>query len=104
MAFGKKDVRKIQKASAEELKKLHEEYDALMGGVRGLSPVGLLLIAVAGVALILSFRSNVIDFVGLILVLYPLYIFIQRGAHKEGYLEGYYDLLTKGGGHSGKSQ
>lgn len=95
MKFSKKDVRKIKKATKEELEKLQKEYEGLMDNVQGMSPAGLLAIAVGGVAAILFFRSNILDFIGLIMILYPLYIFVQRGAHREGYFEGYYDMMTK---------
>lgn len=97
MAFEKKDVRKIAKATKEELEKLQEEYAALMDNVREMSPAGLLAIAIGGIAVILSFRSNVFDLIGLIMLLYPLYIFVRRGAHRKGYFEGYYDMMMKVG-------
>ena len=97
MAFEKKDVRKIKKATKEELGKLQQEYEAVVGNIRGMSLAGLLVIAVAGVAVILYFRSNVFDIIGLVLLLYPLYVLIQRGAHREGYLEGDYEMMTKAG-------
>lgn len=103
MAFDKKDVRKIKNATQEELSKLQHEYETLTDNVRGMSPVGLFLIAVAGIAVILTFQSNVLDLVGLALFLWPLYIFVRRGAHKEGYFDGYYDLLTKMGGKANDS-
>lgn len=99
MKFSKKDVRKIKSATKEELDKLQKEYEALTKNIRGMSPAGLLVIAVAGIAVILYFRNNLFDFIGLIMILYPLYIFIQRGAHREGYFEGYYDMMTKMGSH-----
>jgi len=95
MKFTKKDARKIKKATKEELDKLQNEYEALMDNVSGMSPAGLLLIAVAGVAVILLFRSNIFDLIGLAMLLYPLYILAQRGAHREGYFEGYYDMMKK---------
>jgi len=95
MKFNKKDVRKLKNATKEELGKLQKEYEALMKDVQGMSPAGLLMIAIAGIAVILFFRNNVMDFIGLIMILYPLYIFVQRGAHREGYFEGYYDMMTK---------
>lgn len=95
MKFSKKDVRKLKSATKEELGKLQKEYEALMKDVQGMSPVGLLAIAVAGIAVILFFKNNVFDFIGLAMILYPLYLFIQRGAHREGYFEGYYDMMTK---------
>ncbi len=95
MIFGKKDARKIAKATREELSKVQEEYEALMGSVNSMSPAGLLVLALAGIGVILSFRNNVLDVIGLAMLLYPLYILVQRGAHKKGYFEGYYDMMTK---------
>ncbi|PIR41681.1 MAG: hypothetical protein COV30_02460 [Candidatus Yanofskybacteria bacterium CG10_big_fil_rev_8_21_14_0_10_37_15] len=95
MKLDKKNIRKIKNATKEELAKLQEEYETLLKDVRGMSPAGLLVIAAAGVAVILFFRNNFLDFIGLVMILYPLYIFIQRGAHRKGYFEGYYDLMTK---------
>ncbi len=95
MKFSRKNVSKIKNATKEELGKLQEEYKALMGNVQEMSPAGLLLIAIAGIAVILYFQSNLMDFIGLIMLLYPLYVFIQRGAHRKGYFEGYYDMMTK---------
>lgn len=97
MKFNKKDVRKITNATKEELEKLQKEYEALMKDVNGMSPAGLIFIAVLGIAVILYFQSNLFDFVGLVMLLYPLYVLIQRGGHKEGYFEGYYDMMTKVG-------
>ena len=91
-------MRKIKKATRDELDIVHKEYEALMASVRGMSPVGLFLIALAGIAVVLYFTSNLLDLVGLALMLYPLYVFIRRGAHREGYFEGYYDLMTKAEG------
>ena len=97
MKFKKKDIRKIKNATKEEMGKLQDEYEALMKNVNSMSPAGLLAIAVLGIAVILYFRTNLLDFIGLIMLLYSLYIFIQRGAHREGYFEGYYDMMTKVG-------
>lgn len=97
MKFSKKDVRKIKNATKEEMDSLQKEYEALVKNVNSMSPAGLLAIAVLGIAVILYFRTNLLDFIGLIMLLYPLYVFIQRGAHREGYFEGYYDMMTKVG-------
>lgn len=95
MKFSKKNVRKIKNATREELDNLQKEYESLIKNVNGMSPAGLLVIAVAGIAVILFFRSNLLDFIGLIMILYPLYVFVKRGAHREGYFEGYYEMMTK---------
>jgi hypothetical protein len=95
MVFEKKNVRKIKNATNEELGKLRKEYEAFVGGMHGMSVAGLLVIGLAGIAVILYFQSNLFDFVGLAMLLYPLYILIQRGAHREGYFEGYYEMMTK---------
>ena len=97
MAFEKKDVKKIQKASKEELNKLKQEYEAFVGSLHGMSLAGLGIIALAGVAIILYFQNNLLDLIGLVMLLYPLYIVIKRGAHREGYFEGYYEMMTKMG-------
>lgn len=89
--------KKIKKATKEELGKLQQEYEALMGRVQGMSPIALLVIAVVGIVVILTFQSNFLDLIGLVLLLYPLYIFVQRSAHREGYFEGYYEMMTKMG-------
>ena len=89
------NVRKIQKATREELDKLHEEYKTFSKNVGGISPLGLFAIAVAGVIVILAFQSSLLDLIGLIMVFGSLYIFIQRGAHKKGYFEGYYEMMSK---------
>ena len=60
-----------------------------------MSPAGLMAIAVLGVLVIIYFRNNFFDFIGLVMLLYPLYVFIQRGAHRKGYFDGYYDMMTK---------
>lgn len=95
MTFEKKDVRKIKKATKEELNKLQQEYKAVMGSVNGMSPFALLLVAVIGIATILYFQSNLLDLLGLVLLLYPMYTFVQRGAHREGYFEGFYEMMTR---------
>jgi hypothetical protein len=95
MEIKKKDIRKIKNATKEELGKLQEEYKAVTENIHGMSPVGLLLIAIAGVLVILYFRYSFFDLVGLAMIAYPLYVFIHRGAHRKGYFEGYYDMMTK---------
>ncbi len=97
MEFKKKDVKKIQKATKEELGKLHEEYKAAKKNVNEMSAFGLLLISVAGIAVILFMQNKLLVLVGLVILLYPLYVFIRRGAHREGYFEGYYEMMTKFG-------
>jgi len=95
MEFKKKDVRKIKNATKEELEKLQDEYKAVTENIQGMSPAGLLMLGVAGVLIILYFKYMVFDLIGLVLLLYSLYVFIQRGAHRKGYFEGYYDMMTK---------
>lgn len=97
MELKKKDVKKIKKATQEELAKLHEEYKAVSKNVSGMSPAGLLAIAVAGIVVIFLFQNKFLILIGLIMLLYPIYIFIRRGAHREGYFEGYYEMMTKFG-------
>ena len=96
MEYTKKNVGKIKNATKEELGKLQEEYEAVSKNVSGMSPAALLAIAVAGIAVILFFhRSILLVIIGLAMLLYPIYIFIRRGAHREGYFEGYYEMMTK---------
>src|SRR3546814_15590340 len=95
MTFGKKDVRKIKKATQEELNRVQKEYESFMKNVHGMSPAGLLALAVAGIVLILLFQNNILDLIGLAILLYALYVFVKRGAHRKGYFEGYYDMMTK---------
>ena len=97
MELKKKDVKKIKKATKEELTKLHETYKAVSKNVSGMSVIGLFLIAIAGIAVILFFPNKFLVLIGLIMLLYPIYIFIKRGAHREGYFEGYYEMMTKFG-------
>jgi multisubunit Na+/H+ antiporter MnhG subunit len=95
MELKKKDVKKIKKATQEELGKLHEEYKAATKNVSGMSPIGLLAIAIAGIVVIFLFQNKLLILIGLVMLLYPIYVFIRRGAHRAGYFEGYYDLMTK---------
>lgn len=104
MKFDKKSVSKIKNATKEDLSKLQKEYEAVIENVHGMSPIGLLGIAIAGIVVILYFRNNLLDFIGLAMILYPLYIFVQRGAHRTGYFEGYYDMMTKVNGHKEHSE
>ncbi len=95
MEIKKKDIKKIKHATKEQLGKLHEEYKATTQNVSGMSPVGLLAIAVVGIVLMFLFPNRFFLLVGLILILYPIYVFVRRGAHREGYFEGYYEMMTK---------
>lgn len=95
MKFNKKDVRKIKNATQEELSKLQEEYEAVTKNIHTMSPAGLMAIAVFGILVIIYFRNNFFDFIGLVLLLYPLYVFVQRGGHRKGYFDGYYDMMAK---------
>ncbi|MFA6338696.1 MAG: hypothetical protein WCW87_01375 [Candidatus Paceibacterota bacterium] len=97
MKFNKKNVGKIKNATQEELNKLHEEYKGVSKNVSGMSLAGLMVIAVMGIAMILYFQNKLFVFVGLVMLLYPIYIFIKRGAHREGYFEGYYEMMKKFG-------
>ena len=95
MESKKKDVKKIKKATAEEMGKLQEQYKTVTKNVSGLSPLGLFVIAILGIIVILYFQNKFFVLVGLIMLLCPLYVFIRRGAHREGYFEGYYEMLSK---------
>lgn len=101
----KKHARKIKDASEEEISKLQGEYKKLMGNINTMSSPMLLLISFIGVFIIIYFRSNFFDIIGLIILIYPFYLFVQKESHEEGFCEGYYDLMTKnksGGGQEGK--
>jgi hypothetical protein len=96
MEFKKKDIKKIKKATSEELSKLQDQYKTASKNVSGMSLAGLLAIAIAGIAVIFYFAQNALfTIIGLIMLLYPIYIFIRRGAHREGYFEGYYEMMSK---------
>ncbi|MEK7589219.1 MAG: hypothetical protein AAB479_01130 [Patescibacteria group bacterium] len=103
MEIKKKDIKKIKHATKEELVKLHEEYKAVSKNVSGMSPAGLMLIAVAGVVVMFLFQNKFFVLIGLIMLLYPIYIFIRRGAHREGYFDGYYEMMTKLGARENES-
>ena len=95
MEIKKKDMKKIKHATKEQLSKLHEEYRATTKNVGGMSPVGLFGIAVVGIIIMFLWPNRFFIVIGLIMLLYPIYIFIRRGAHREGYFEGYYEMMTK---------
>jgi|GEM_PF-7065394 len=95
MKLKKKDVKKITHATKEELGKLQDQYKEVSKNVSEMSPAGLLVIAVIGILVILYFQNKFFVLVGLVMLLYPIYIFIRRGAHREGYFEGYYEMMTK---------
>lgn len=97
MEFKQKDVKKIKTATKEELGKLQEQYKSVSKNVDGMSPAGLLAIAIAGIIAILYFQNKFFVLIGLILLLYPIYVFIRRGAHRQGYFEGYYEMMKKFG-------
>lgn len=97
MELKKKDVKKIKNATHEELEKLHKDYKTVAKNVSGMSLAGLLLIAVAGIVIILLFQNKILVIIGLVMLLSPIYIFIRRGAHREGYFEGYYEMMAKFG-------
>ena len=97
MEYNKKNVEKVKKATQEELGKLNEQYKSVKKNVSGMSVAGLSVIAIAGVAVVLFFQNKFLVLVGLIMIVYPIYIFIRRGAHRKGYFEGYYEMMTKFG-------
>jgi hypothetical protein len=101
MRYKKKDVKKIKKATEEELGKLKEQYKEVAENVSGTSPLGLLAIAIVGIIVTLYFQNKFLVLVGLLMILCPLYVFIRRGAHREGYFEGYYELMTRLGSRDG---
>ena len=95
MEIKKKDVKKIKNATKEEMGKLQDQYKSVSKSVSGMSPLGLALIALAGVFVVLYFQNKFLVLVGLLMILVSLYVFIRRGAHREGYFEGYYEMMTK---------
>lgn len=96
----KKHSRKIRNATEEELSNLQAEYDKLMQNVSNASEPALLILSVLGVAIILLFDWGIIDFIGLLILIYPLYLFARNEGHQEGYYEGYYENMSKNGGAS----
>lgn len=97
MEINKKNFKKIKNVTQEELNKLQEGYKTVNKNVSGMSLFGLTVIAIAGIAVILYFQNKFLVLVGLVMLLWPLYIFIRRGAHRDGYFEGYYEMMTKFG-------
>ena len=95
MEFNKKNAKKIKNATQEELGKLEKEYEAVKKNVNGMSLAGLMIIAIAGIVMILIFQNKLLVIIGLVMLLYPIYVFIRRGAHREGYFEGYYDMMKE---------
>jgi hypothetical protein len=96
MKFNKKDIDKVKDMTKEEVEKLQEDYEMLVKGVRKMSTGGLVLLSVVGILVILFFQSNLIDFIGLLVFVYPFYVFAQREGHQGGFFDGYYQVL-KGG-------
>lgn len=91
----KKKVKKIKHASKEEIDMLKEEYQKVIGVVKGMTSPILFVVSLVGIFVILYFRNNFIDFIGLIVFIYPFYLFVQKEGHKDGFFEGYYNLLKK---------
>ncbi len=97
----KKHARKLRNATEEELKELQEGYKSLLEKANGADSSILLIMAIVGIAIILLFKQGIFDAIGVIILVYSLYLFVQKEAHEEGYYEGYYDLMTKGGKPNG---
>ena len=95
MEIKKKDVKKIKTATKEQMDKLQDQYKTVSKSVGGMSPLGLALVALAGIFVVLYFQNKFLVLVGLLMILVSLYVFIRRGAHREGYFEGYYEMMTK---------
>lgn len=104
MEHNKKHIKKIKEATKEELGKLHEEYKAATKNVGGMSPIALIGISVVGIIMIFYFTNKFLILIGLILLLTPIYVFIKRGAHREGYFEGYYEMMKKLGSRDEHSE
>ncbi len=95
MEIKKKDVKKIKNATKEEMNKLQDQYKTVSKSVGGMSPLGLAIISLAGIFVVLYFSNKFLVLVGLLMIFGSLYVFIRRGAHREGYFEGYYEMMTK---------
>ncbi|MFZ2072834.1 MAG: hypothetical protein WAV10_04140 [Minisyncoccia bacterium] len=104
MKINKKDVKKIKSATKEELGKLQEQYKTATKNVSGMSPIALLAISTVGIIIIFYFTNKLFILIGLILLLAPIYVFIKRGAHREGYFEGYYEMMKKLGSRDEHSE
>jgi hypothetical protein len=90
----KKHARRIKHATEGQLDQLQGNYQKLIGGVRGLDTPLLIIISVVGIAGILLFDAWVFDFIGLIVLLYPFYLFAEREGHQEGYFEGSFEHMS----------
>jgi hypothetical protein len=95
----KKHARKLKHATETEIDELHHSYQKLVGDMRNLDSPILIALSVVGIAGILIFDNAIFDFISLVVLIYPFYIFAQRDGHQEGYYEGYYDRMTKNAGH-----
>ena len=93
----KKHVRKLKHASEQELKELQGSYTRLMADVRRMDEPLLFLLMVVGLAIVLLFDWGIIDLIGLLILVYPLYLFARQDGHEEGYYEGYYEKMCDGG-------
>lgn len=100
----KKHARNIRNVSEEEFKELQEGYRKLVGNVQTMTSPMLMALSLLGVFVILYFRSNFMDIIGLLIFVYPFYLFVQKESHEEGFFEGYYDQMSKkGSSHDDKS-
>jgi len=74
---------------------MEKNYEKLMGSVNNMSAPGLLFVSFIGIAIILLLDSALFDLIGLLVLIYPFYLFVQKTGHHDGYCEGYYDHMTK---------
>lgn len=91
----KNHARKIRNATEEQLNEMQKGYQKLMGNVSNMTAPGLLFISFIGLAIILLLNGALFDLIGLLIFIYPFYLFAQKSGHHEGYCEGYYDHITK---------
>jgi hypothetical protein len=96
MHIKKSDVKKIKNATAAELESMKHEYQTLTQNPSLFSNPTLIILCVAGIACIVYFHNSLFNFIGLVLFAYGLYTFASRSGHREGYLEGYYEMKSKG--------
>lgn len=87
----KKHARKLKGVSEDEFKKLQGSYEKLMKDVRHLDEPALIMLMVVGIAIILLFSWGIFDFVGLLVLIYAVYLFARQEGHEEGFYEGYYE-------------
>ncbi|HOF50355.1 MAG TPA: hypothetical protein PLH22_01565 [Candidatus Colwellbacteria bacterium] len=91
----KSSARKIRNATEEQFDEMQKNYQKVMGNVNNMTAPGLLFVSFIGIAIILLLDSALFDLIGLLVLIYPFYLFAQKTGHHDGYCEGYYDHMTK---------